>query len=97
MDIQPGTQVKITVKSAILSAAAGKTLGRLFMKDPKIRAVRLTDPKHVTESTRAGRIWRHRPKGTCQDQPAVGDSAQVLATVDVIRDLKSVARYVDIK
>ena len=97
MDIQPGSQVKITVKSEIRSAAAGKTLARVFMKDPQIQKVRHTSPKHVTESPRAGRIWRHRPKGTCQEQPAVGDSAQVLATVDVIRDLKSVARYVDIK
>lgn len=97
MDIQPGSQVKITVKSTIHSAAAGKTLARLFMKDPQIQKVRLTRPKRVIESPRAGRIWRHRPKGTSQQQPEVGESAQVLATVDVIRDLKSVARYVDIK
>ena len=89
--------MKITLKSAIRSAAAGKTLARLFMKDPQILKARLTRPKRVIDSQRAGRTWHHRPKGTSPQQPAVGESARVLATVDVIRDLKSVARYVDIK
>ena len=97
MDIQPGSQVKITVKSAIRSAAAGKTLARLFMKDPQVQQVRLTRPKQVIDTMRAGRTWHHRPKGTSQQLPAVGESAKILATVDVIRDLESVAKYVDIK
>ncbi len=97
MDIQPGSNVTITVKSPIKAEAAQKTLARIFMKDKAIRDTRLTTPKKVTPTRRAGRIWNLRPQGTCNRPPAVGDSAKVLATVDIIRDIQSVARYVDVK
>ncbi len=97
MDIQPGSNVTVTVKSPIKAEAAQKTLARIFMKDEAIRRTRLTTPKKVTPTRRAGRIWNLRPQGTCNRPPAVGDSAKLLATVDVIRDIQSVARYVDVK
>ena len=97
MDIQPGSKVTVTVKSPIKAEAAQKTLARIFMKDKAIRKTRLTDPKEVTPTRRAGRIWNLRPRGSCNRPPAVGDSANFVATVDIIRDIQSVARYVDVK
>ncbi len=97
MDIQPGSNVTVTVKSTIKAEAARKTLARIFMKDKAIRDTRLTKPKKVTATRRAGRIWNLRPEGTCNRPPVLGDSAKVVATVDVIRDIQSVARYVDVK
>ena len=94
MDIQPGSNVKITVKSTLKTDRAKKTLARVFMKDLEIRKTRNTNPKPVTSTIRAGRFWNHRPSGSVLRAPSVGDSAQVVATVDVIRDLQSVEKYI---
>jgi hypothetical protein len=97
MDIQPGSNVTVTVKSPVKAEAARKTLGRIFMKDERIRKSRLSVPKEVTPTRRAGRIWDLRPRGSVNRPPAIGDSASLVATVDIIRDIQSVARFVDVK
>ena len=97
MDIQPGARVKVTVKSPIKTTRAGKTLARIFMRDGEVRKKRLVRPKQVIQSTRAGRLWDHRPEGSNQLPPNVGDSANIIATVDVIRDLHSVEPFIEVK
>ncbi len=97
MDIQPGSRVKVTVTATIKTVRAQKTLARLFVKDDAVRKNRFTQPKPVLSSRRAGRFWHHRPQGSSLYPPRLGDSANIIATVDVIRDLQSVATYVDVK
>ena len=97
MDINPGSRVTVTVTSTVRTQNARKTLARLFIKDPAIAKIRRRGPKPVRGSRRAGRIWEHRPAGSAQIPPEVGESAKLVATVDVIRDLQSVARYVKVK
>jgi hypothetical protein len=96
MDIAPGTKVTVKVTSTIKNAAAAKTLGRLFLKDPAIAARRRKTPKDVVLHQRGGRMWRQKAKGTVCRPPALGQSATLVATVDVIRDLASVSRFVDV-
>lgn len=97
MDIQPGARIKVTVKSAVKTSRAGKTLARIFMRDGEVRKKGLVRPKQVIQSTRAGRLWNHRPTGSNQLPPNVGDSASIIATVDIIRDLHSVEPFIDVK
>ena len=97
MDIQPGKNVTVTVTRAVTRPAAQKTLARIFLKDDKIFKARNHDPKVVMKSIRAGRIWNHRNRGSVAVCPSKGDSATVQATVDVIRDIHSVASFVDVK
>jgi hypothetical protein len=97
MDIQPGSQVTITVTRSINTANAQKTIARVFLQDPAIRKTRRMAPKKVMHTRRAGRIWNHRPRGSDAVVPTTGESATVQATVDVIRDLQSVSRYIDVK
>ena len=97
MDIQPGKSVTVTVTRTIISEAAQKTLARIFMKDESIAKSRNTEPKKVRLIPRAGRLWAHRPRGTSNRVPTVGDSATLSPTIDVVRDLESVARYIEIK
>ena len=80
MDIQPGSTVKITVKSEPRSLAARKTLARVFLHDPAIRKSRPSGPKPVQTKIRGGRIWTHLKHGSAAILPNVGDSA--LAKLD---------------
>lgn len=97
MDIQPGNTVKITVTSDLKTQRAQKTLARVFLKDPKNARIRNTKAKRVTPSARAGRTWTHLDPGAICRAPRVGDSAMVVATVDVLRDLESVSKYVKVQ
>ncbi len=97
MDIQPGQTVTITVTAKTIRPSAQKTLARLFLKDPAVSSQRLHDPKRVQEKRRGGRFWRHRPPGSAAVPPEHGESAKVTATLDVIRDIQSVERFVDVK
>lgn len=97
MDIQTGSTVKVTITSALKTQQARKTLARVFLKDPKRSKLRNRAVKPRTPSARAGRTWYHREAGSVARAPEIGDSAMVLATVDVIRDLHSVGKYVKVQ
>jgi len=77
-----------------------KTIRRLLAKDPIHAAEvrRQTDVRatHMRHEQRGGRQWAvRRPKQHATDA-AIGDQGTVLATADVIRDLGSVARFVEV-
>ncbi len=95
-DIEPGSRVKVTVTSNSLSEGAAKTLGRLFLKDPETKKQRRRTPKPAEARTRAGRDWFVRPKGSAVNAPHKGDTCELECTLDVVRDLGSVQRYVEI-
>lgn len=92
--IEPGSKVKITVKTTLLKPAAAKTVARLFLKDEAKSHNRKAKP--VAWRQRAGRQWHHQKRGSVAMTPNVGDSATLIATVDVIRDLNSVDRFIEI-
>jgi len=101
LKIPPGTTVTITVKKTPNCEAAAKTLSRLFAKDPANRKPRLLRKKllaaAVTGHRRGGRIWYGHAKAPRLFQPVSGDRCSLRATCDVIRDLGSVQRFVDIQ
>ncbi|RIK69750.1 MAG: hypothetical protein DCC66_07580 [Planctomycetota bacterium] len=101
MDITPGSMVSVTVKRSVVSEKAAKTLSRLFAKDAANKPLRRKRKKLLAdgldERRRGGRLWEVRPKAPRLIQPKTGDACKILATTDVIGDLKSVARYVDVK
>ncbi len=95
-EIEPGSKVKVTITSGSYSEAASKTLARLFLKDPRIGKTRRRGPKPVRGRIRAGRVWNGRPRGSVAAPPRKGDSCELVCTLDVVRDLGSVARYVEV-
>lgn len=100
-DIQPGSKVSITVKRTINCESAAKTLSRLFAKDPIHKKARRFRKKLLADAfnphRRGGRPWEVRPQAPRLVQPGRGDHCTITATCDVIGDLGSVARFVDVK
>jgi hypothetical protein len=97
MDLKLGQQVKVTITHAIRRDAARKTIERLFMKDQKIagpideRSQNFADrPKR-----RGGRIWtKHANK--VHPNLVKGVEATIIVTDQVMKDLKSVAEFVEL-
>ena len=94
--IRPGLPVTVTVVKQPRSAAAAKTLTRVLNKDPHNKAEdkRLTkDRKRNTERRqRGGRLWAVR---LVKQHPAcgrIGETGTVVATTDVLRDLRKIGR-----
>jgi hypothetical protein len=94
--IEPGSKVKVTIKRTPLGEGARKTLARLFLKDRRIAKARRRTPKPTLPKRRGGRIWLGRAQGAVTTVPRVGDSCEIACTLDVVRDLGSVKRYVDV-
>ncbi len=100
MDIKPGQKVAVEIKKAPTGEAARKTLLRVCGKDAEVakchRTMKRKRPS-LQMWQRGGRQWRHRMKTRSPVQLTAGAKYAVLATVDVIRDLQSVDRWVDVK
>lgn len=97
MDLKPGQMVKVTIAKPVRSAAARKTLERLFMKDAGIagpleaRSANFYDkPKR-----RGGCIWT---KYDSKLHPKLnkGVVANLKVTMQVIADLNSVKDLVQL-
>lgn len=97
MDIQPGSTVTVEIKAAPRSAAALKTLHRLCRKDAKVarrqRWLQRHRPSWQTKR-RGGRPWHHQMKSVPGVTLTAGQRYTLRATVDVVRDLESVAAWV---
>ena len=98
LDLKPGSSVRVTVSRAITRAAARKTIERLFMRDKAVRGpidVRSRNFKELPKR-RGGCIWTKRPNKV---HPTLdkGASANVMVTPQAIRDLNSVAEFVEVK
>ncbi len=100
MDIQPGTTVRIEIKRVPRTAAAVRTLTRICAKDPEVsRAHRIRKRKRpsIRAKQRGGRIWQHRMRSRVPVTLDVGKAYTVRATLDVVRDLASVERFIDVQ
>ena len=99
MDIAPGTNVRIEITARPNKAAAEKTLYRLCRKDPAVskyhRVMKANRPSW-REKRRGGRWWHHQMKTRPNVTLDCGASYTVFATVDVVRDLASVERWVKV-
>jgi hypothetical protein len=97
MNITLGSTVTVEVIKTPTNDAAHKTLIRLFRKDASVaRHHRHQQSKRPSWEfwRRGGMSWHHQMK----TKPAVslqpGSKYQIRATVDVVRDLASVERFV---
>src|SRR5438552_11930559 len=98
LDLKPGKTVRVTVSKHISREAARKTLERLFMKDKSIArpiAVRSANFEELPKR-RGGCIWTKRPNKVHCDLKQ-GASATIKTTPQSIKDLNSVAGFVEVK
>ncbi len=99
MSIAPGTQVSVEIVETPTNAAARKTLTRIARKNADLaKSVRQRKQKRPSLQSwrRGGRPWEHRMRTTPGVSLAAGQSYSVRATVDVLRDLASVERFVKV-
>lgn len=99
MDITPGKTVSVEVLTPPTTATARKTLLRVLSKDPQVAHYqRRQTKKRPSWQTwrRGGRMWHHQMKSKSPVRLTPGSRYSLLATVDVIRDLESVQRWVKV-
>jgi hypothetical protein len=99
MDVKPGSTVTIQIKAKPRSAAASKTLARVLRKDPSVATQKRRQKRlrpSLQQRRRGGRWWSHRMRSTAGVAMDPGCRYSVRATVDVIRDLESVSRWVEV-
>lgn len=99
MDITPGATVAIEITAPPRREAARKTLYRLCQKDPAIaRQHRRQKSKRPSQRDwiRGGRYWHHQMRSKPIAKLEPGRTYTIRATLDVIRDLESVADYVNV-
>ncbi|MEM1355096.1 MAG: hypothetical protein AAGH88_09450 [Planctomycetota bacterium] len=101
-DITPGSTVTVKVVKEPGSAAARKTLVRLLSKDPAVikenKRLKKVRSANATHSPRGGRwrIWESRLVKQHPVAGTVGEEGTILASVDVLTDLKRVDPYVEV-
>lgn len=95
---KPGQTFAVTIKRTPTRESARKTLQRLFMSDDEFRtpidarAARHSDrPKR-----RGGRIYTKYARKV-HPELSIGASAKVKATAQHVKDLQSVARFIEVK
>ena len=98
LDLKPGKTVRVTVSKHISRDAARKTLERLFMQDKSIvKPIEKRSANFIElPKRRGGCIWTKRPNKVHCDLKQ-GASATIKTTPQSIRDLNSVAGFVDVK
>ncbi|MGD8451651.1 MAG: hypothetical protein PVJ57_07515 [Phycisphaerae bacterium] len=97
MDIAAGSNVSITITATPTGAAACKTLTRICAKDAAVRkSHRWNKRNRPSWQTwrRGGKMWHHQMKSHAPVRLEPGAQYTVRATVDVLRDLQSVERFV---
>ena len=97
-ELKPGGTLKVTVSKNITRESARKTLERLFMKDKSIwKPIESRSRNFIPlPKRRGGQIWTKRPNKVHPDLTK-GATATILATPQAIKDLNSVATFVDVK
>jgi hypothetical protein len=97
-EVKPGQWVNVTVVSRPRAAARVKTLMRLFNQNPKAKKDRARQAKSrpVSEHRRGGRMFPDRPPHLPVVKVEKGATCRIFASVDVLRDLKSVGANVEV-
>ncbi len=99
-DITPGSKVNVKIVSYPTNAAAAKTIVRLLSKDSTVvtenARLRRIRKQQYNPQPRGGRLYaghlvkQHPIKGV------VGEQGTIIASVDVLTDLNSVKRFVEV-
>lgn len=97
IEAKPGQTLQVTIKKSVNRESARKTLWRLFMSD-KVAAAPLkarTANFIPLPKRRGGCIWTKRPNKV---HPSLsrGDVANIKATPQALKDLNSVAAFVEV-
>ena len=98
VELKPGKTIKVTITKTINREGARKTLERLFMQDKVVYRpieIRSANFKELPKR-RGGQIWTKRPNKV-HPELIKGASATIIATPQAIKDLASVATFVDVK
>ncbi|MBC23774.1 MAG: hypothetical protein CMJ32_07670 [Phycisphaerae bacterium] len=99
--LTPCTTVNCTIKQVPASTRGKKTILRLMQMQPEIRRglSMLARRRRQTDNiptNRAGRIWINRKRATRLTRVEVGNDFTLRLTPQIIPDLQSVSRYLDI-
>jgi len=99
--INPGSTITVKIVNEPTNDAASKTLARVLAKDPEhVREnKRIADVrrKNYSPSMRGGRLYGGRLVKQSATQGKLGETGTVLASIDVLRDLKSVERFIEVE
>ncbi|UCD28197.1 MAG: hypothetical protein JSV03_14060 [Planctomycetota bacterium] len=97
--IKPGKWIKVKITSVPKAANNIKTMIRVFEKDQNMQTTRkrLAKSRPVKTHIRGGRPWADRPQRLPVVKIEPGATYRVFASVDVLRDLESVEKFVEIK
>jgi len=99
--VKLGAKVRVTVTKAPTNAAAAKTLVRVLSKDPAVKAdnqrLRAIRERDYNPDRRGGRLYGGRVVKQHPVKARAGESGTVTATEDILRDLRSVARFIEVK
>ncbi len=101
MDITPGSKIQVTIVRHPTNEAARKTLVRVLSKDRDAklelrRLQKLRKWNHVPKA-RGGRLWGGFHVKVDRLKGERGEKGTFFASVDIIRDLRSVERFIDVK
>ena len=96
LDVKTHSTVKVTISKSINRAAARKTIERLFMKDKSVAAPLEARSANFIPlpKRRGGQIWTKRPN-KIHLPLNLGDSATIVATPQAVKDLGSVADFIE--
>lgn len=97
--IKPGQTVEVEIVTLPQSEAARKTLTRLLKRDAAaVRHHRHQKTKRPSreEWVRGAMTWHHQMKSKPVVAMRVGSKGTLRATLDVLRDLGSVSRFVKV-
>ena len=99
-DIEPGTSIHVKIARQPTNEAATKTLVRLLSKDPAVRQENKRTAKlrkvHYNPARRGGRLYGGRMIKLRPVKGRPGEEGTIAATADVLADLKSVGRFVEV-
>ena len=98
--IKPGKTVTVKIVNAPTNAAAIATIKRVLAKDETVKAEHLRQRKvrrkNYNPTMRGGRLYGGRVVKQHPIKGRIGEQGTILATNDVIRDLNSIARFIEV-
>ena len=98
--VTPGSKITVKVVKKPTNEAASKTIVRLLSKDRGVRTVAARHKKgrknNFRQAARGGRLWNIRVVKQTAVTASVGSTGTIVASLDVLTDLKSVAKFVEV-
>ncbi|MBI1338537.1 MAG: hypothetical protein GC164_16460 [Phycisphaera sp.] len=98
--IAPGSKINVKIVKAPTSARATKTLVKLLSKDAAVKKdnarLRAARKKNLAYGNRGGRQWAINVPKQRPVTGKIGEAGTFLATLDVLTELKSVERFVEV-